>query len=71
MATSVVSPGTFPVGQWLRLHVPNAGDKNLILGQGTKISHAQPCRLKKIKLKKKEEEEEACPIPPCTGEEGD
>ena len=37
----------------MRLHVPNAGDKNLILGQGTKISRAQPCRLKKIKLKKK------------------
>ena len=26
--------------QWLRLGVPNAGGPGLILGQGTKISHA-------------------------------
>ena len=30
----------FRAAQWLRLHTSNAGGKDLILGQGTKVLHA-------------------------------
>ena len=40
--------------QWLWLHAPNPGVTSLILGQGTKILHAEWCGRNKTEIKQKD-----------------
>ena len=43
----VLAIGTFPVGQWLRLHTSNAGGMCSIPGLGISIPPASQCALTK------------------------
>ena len=56
--------GTSLAVQWLRLHASSAGEAGLILGQGTKITHAVHLghRILKYKLKKKKMEFLGCTV---------